>query len=132
MKEFCSKLLIPLLLVAQTGFCSGGESSAGHADDYKLAPAFFLAWDEPKISKPIDTCYEAVAGFGFRDEILVASIQDSFHEWAEYVRAKHVDEFLRGGIRTQLSIHVGCNGTEEFRVYFGISHPDVLPFLQAS
>jgi hypothetical protein len=127
-----SRWLIALLVLPQIGFPNGGESSGGHADDYKLAPAFFLAWNEADVSKPIDTCYEAMAGFGFADDILVASIQDSFQAWAEYVGAKHVGEFLKDGIRKQVSIHSGCNGTEEFRVYFGVSNADVAPFLQSS
>jgi hypothetical protein len=126
------KWLVPLLLLSQPAL-GGGESSGGHADDYKLAPAFFLAWESADVAKPIDTCYDAIAGFGITDDVLLTSIQESFQAWTDYVATKHVSEFLGGPwLRTKLSLHRGCNGTEEFRVYFGVSNTDVTPFLQGA
>ena len=100
----------------------GSQTSGGGADDYRVTPAFFRSRTSP--GSTVIACYEVSEKFGTIPSVELATlVENAFHQWANYIVDKRLTQLLPSQqILTDLSLHAGCNGSENLSIYFGKSN----------
>jgi len=121
------KLLFTLVSVILSNIAFAGvQSSGGGADDFRPAPAFFLAYGN---RQTVRICVEPAPEFGVKASELKKMVSTAFEKWAAYIPLKKLDILASDYvIQTQYSLMEKCDGSENLKVYFGTEDETVKTF----